>query len=301
MECDGQPVPRPELKKGGQIILHVRNFNDYIYTLQVRTTEKDRQVPATGLGDLLSAGQTLDVLNQIRQLSNVTDMQRLGGFGEPDKIRGEKDMEIAMEESWSAEAEALRSHFSTAFSQFQETEANLIRISEDIQLDIQSQQYNHFMQGEIARIKANPDLPPQDLQRIALEYMEQILDVDTQGDMDFQKLIARADIQGSIGQKIQNFRQETSRMRDHLSELAATTSLLRALAIPTSEKLDYGRTLEQARSRTSTFEQKAGDMEAQIQNLKNWDMRELAEIRYQYEEMKNHRFEKKSHSRRIRT
>ena len=74
-QIDGKAVAKAAVKKGQQVILHVLNYNDYIYDLELETEAEDFTVPASG-SPLFGGGSSGSALAQFRSLTGG-----MGGTG----------------------------------------------------------------------------------------------------------------------------------------------------------------------------------------------------------------------------
>lgn len=289
-QVNGQVVERPLLKKGNQLILHVQNYNDYIYKLKVDTKDTNYTIGNAGMeGSLMSGGNT-GVLSQLKgmlgtgtPLENMIDNSETGirdGFG--------TESTAVM----TSQMRDYQSQFQTAMSELTTLEKEVRDIDQDIEADVQGYEFNSFMQKEAISLRNNVDLPPNKIKELTMEYVEQILDLDKRKKFDLKDLFERQNLQADLKSKVEEYETEVGKMDRKLKEVQLLRATMLALEYPEVEKAKISLNVEAVEAKTKTLNVKVDTLKKQIPKLSNWNIKELASIRYLYEEMKEHQFEK---------
>lgn len=173
----------------------------------------------------------------------------------------------------------------------QSMEVEIATLGNNIEADLQSQELNTYMKEELDKLRTHPSLPPQKIKKLSMEYMERILEARPGTEYQLDDLLKRADVENSIGQKVSLYNQDIDRLNDELRRLESIKNIILALQeLNEVEQLELQNTYESARKRAEGYQEKAEQMRAALPQLKEWDVRELASIRYLYEEMVDHQF-----------
>lgn len=289
-QVNGQVVERPLLKKGNQLILHVQNYNDYIYKLKVDTKDTNYSISNSGMEGSLMGGGNTGVLSQLKgmlgtgaPLENMIDNSETGtrdGFG--------TESTTVM----TAQMRDYQSQFQTAMKELTTLEEEVRDIDQDIEADVQGYEFNSFMQEEAIALRNNVDLPPNKIKELTMEYVEQILDIDQRKKFDLKDLFERQNLQADLKSKVDDYEAEVNKMDRKLKEVQLLRATMLALDFPEAEKAKISLNVEAVEAKTKNLNVKVDTLKTQIPKLANWNIKELAQIRYLYEEMKEHQFEK---------
>ncbi len=288
---DGKRIAKPELKKGDQAILYVRNYNDYLYNLKVDTEHTDYSVPASGVEQMFSLGGSSDVLSQLK---NAAGGFGIPGFGLTGTDITDPNLGFGKSRDVSAEVKTTAEQFEAVLKSMETKEEELEMLSEDIEADIQLQQINTLAREELLLLRKNPNLSPKKIKKLSLEYMERILDTREGREPDLADLLQRADIKSSIAKSVTLYKQEVEALEPELAELNTTKEILLAFEeLTTADQKAFINAYERAERRIQSYREKVNEMEARLPEIKPWDMKEFLTIRNMYEEMKEHDFEQR--------
>ncbi len=288
---NGQPTKEAVLKKGEKAVLHVINYNDYIYDVRVNTSSRDYKIPSSGVGKIFSVGG--EGSGAFQQLKDAASNFGIPGFQiSENSISSDRDGAANAVEV-SAEVKRLSAQFTSILKDMRDIEEEIEDIGEDIETDIQSQEFNAFKAEEAASLRTNPNLSPKQIKKISLEYMEEILGVKGDKKFDLEDLFEKSDPKKIIGNQIKDYKTETERLEAEFTKLSTTNKLLAASQLPLSDQASFLSSFTAAENRKNSYQEKVEQMEEQIEQIGQWDIKELSKIRYLYEEMKEHKFEKK--------
>lgn len=287
----GKPVHKAELKKGAAAVLHLVNFNDYIYDVKISTTGENHSIPASGLKNIFAAGGGMNALQDLKDAA--------GSFGAPgfsldgNALTDERDGAVAYESAVSQEALRLGQKFKAVLQDMSEIEEEIEELGEDIETKIEGQQFSAFKREQVMSIKTNPNLAPNKIKTIAMEYMEGLLDIKSEQAFDLEKMYKRSAPENAVGGLIKSYQAETDRLEAKFTELNAINRLLGNYNLQPTDQISFLTAFTEAEKRKTAYHDKVAIMKAQMDQLEGMDIREFAAIYYLYEEMKDHDFEKK--------
>jgi hypothetical protein len=288
---NGQVVEKANLKKGARTVLHLINYNDYIYQVEVNTKTKNYNIPSSGAGKMFDLSGAGDAFSN---LQNAAGSFGASGFElGSNSLTNERDGAVEYESGVSLEAIQLSKKFENVLKEMADIEEEIEELAEDIETKLEDQQFAAFKKEEAQKLRTNPNLSANMIKQISLDYMQQILGVEAGEAFDLEKMFEKANPQNTIGAIIKDYKVETNRLETKFSELSTIAELLFAFKLAPTDQVSFESAFLQAEKRKSAYEEKVNTMEEQMQQIGKWDIREFSNIRYLYEEMKDHRFEKK--------
>lgn len=287
---NNRPVADAAVKKGQQVHVHIVDFNDYLYHVEIEESGTDYQIPQTETGSLFSAGGA----SGLASFKDILGQFGGPGFSIPDMPFQEKDREgfgtAENEESFSQELSDLSYAFENTLKSMQRKEVDLRDLEQDIELDIKSQELNAYLQEELRLLRFHPNLPPPKIKSLSLEYMRRILDVKPGQTYTLERLLDRARVENSIGDKVKSYKQQVEEIEQDFTNLRHFKELIVAIDAPATTTAFYQNTYGDAERRMEQYITQSDSMEAALPELSDWNIRELAAIRYLYEEMESHSF-----------
>lgn len=287
---DNKPVRNANLKKGQYAILHIVNYNDYIYKVDVKTQSKNYEIPSTGGGQLFNLKGMGDAFDQLKSAAGnfSTEGFQLGKNSMTDKNLGAAEYDNTA----SLEAIKLSKSFKTKLEALQLKEQSIQYLAIDIKEGISNQQSSTFKRQQIRKLRTNPNLSARKIKEISLAYMEQVLGVTPGREYSLNDLLKNEDPNQSIKALVEEYKEKTEALDDDFTELAVIAELLFAYKLDPTDQTTFKTAFETAQHRKETYVKTAKDMDDQLDKLATIDRNELAEINYLYLEMKDHRFEK---------
>lgn len=296
-QVNGQVIDQPIVRKGSRIILHVDNYNDYLYEVNVVTEEENYEVPSTNVTSLLfGGGPGGGGLNQIKSLLGggqgaVTDF--FGGEGtEEDFSMGFAGSE---DDDYNAEAVALEEafgNFSSVIEEIGEIEEEIEDVNKSLRSALTRAEHTNFMKEEVVKLKTNSSLAPNTIRGLMIEYLEQMLSLDQGRDFNLEDLIDLAKNQEIYGKQLSAYQLEIQRLEAKATEALELAQILRDLGLPEAPLINMDNTLDALATKTQTLHKNAGELQALLPTMESQNIASLADVRYLYEEVKDHRFAK---------
>ena len=267
------------VRKGKQVFLHIDNYNNYLYQLEIlRKTRpastKSNMGVSNLIGMLAPGGAALNPMDMLGTLSGTSESTDLLGmlnqYGYADNKQGQQ-------------IEAMRNQFSEANDEIVKIENSISRILEKLNEIQEVKRLRNLTLDEVTALKYNPNIPPVRIGELSLAYLEEILpDPDNApGKSDQQKLLTK--LQENSGRYIQQVQ-----ILGQLSEEAGTIS--------TSDPAirDFLILIKNTYTHTSLV---AENLKAQQESIAREIARDAskeftinAAIRQEYEEIKNNTF-----------
>ncbi|WP_273446774.1 hypothetical protein [Neolewinella agarilytica] len=292
-EFQGKVVSRPLLRKGGKIILHVTNYNDYLYELEVKTSEESYQVPSAGLGSMLLGGANSGTFDQLQGLlgtgGSVGNMFKSTSGGQGPLGMAGEDQDRAV----SAQAKEQLRKFKEVMKEVAEIEEEISEVDNALQRELEEKKHYAFMQGEVFRLKTNTTLAPNMIRSLTEEYLEKLLDLKPGRELDLDDLIKQSDGQRAFGDKLDRQEINIGHLEGKMTEAEGIVLLLNTLNLPAGEQKNVNNSFEALTAKTSQLNEQLQAFRAVVPSLQDRELAALTSLRYLYEEVKAHSFSKR--------
>jgi len=292
----GTEIKSPALKKGKRVALHVINYNDYLYDLSIKLEEKEIKIPSNGIGKIIDPSGSNQALKGLMSSASGLD----GDGIDQDGLEWAKDAQEGGGLSYGSEStkEQLSQDYINAVTKYSSTlermqskEADIVAQSSKIREKLNVFKVKQFMGQELAELKYNPHLNPEQIKRISLEYLEKVFEVDRPEDLTLDAIIEKSDVQKNMNREIKLYRSQINNLNRLLLMLEiAKDTLLKYEGMEQSARISIVTSYEKARERTVAYQEKALELETKSADLEDWNLQELMSVRYIYEEVKNHPF-----------
>lgn len=168
---DGKTIPHPQVKRGQQIWVHVMNYNNYLYEVELEVEEK-KNIVATKTGDgkqPTSSTGTNPLMGMLfggggMGLPGIPNLSGLSsGFGFADKSQQDKvQQRITILDQ---QVKALQSQVNSTIRSLDLTEKNMASLMDQVRLE-------QFAHDEIYRVRYDRFLHPDKIKFMASEYAE---------------------------------------------------------------------------------------------------------------------------------
>lgn len=191
---NGKPVAHPMVRKGNNVILHVSNYNNYLYDVEVKkptATDAMAQRSAAGflggaLGGSFNPLQLL--LGTSSPFSGVSSLLKglSGAFSNDDKslesgfVSTGQSNDIANKEQQERLAE-LKRHFSQFEAVWQNAEKkaqDISKVQKEMESHLQVIQMQAFAAEELERIRRIQQIEPRQIKQLSQRYMASIFGHD---------------------------------------------------------------------------------------------------------------------------
>lgn len=294
---NGRQINKPAVRKGSHVILHIDNFNNYLYGVTVKT-QQNRQ--STTFGKTLGAGPFppsggFNPLNLIfGAIGNTGGLNFPGfsidgdesGFASDDKAEQERQALIK-------ELQALETTFRKTQDVIKVLDEDLAAARQKIESTVESQQIQVLAADAINKIKYNPKLEPLQIKKLTLDYMTHVF-----GDADPKKLDLRELLQKTkTEESVVGLKQEYDKdLQQYATNVDAMKLGYIALQDP---KYDFDNSaVSQFRSSTQkyianvdknlqTYRSDAAMLDTAFTNLKGLSMDALMQLQADYITLKD--------------
>lgn len=226
MQAD-KAVSRPVVRKGDAVVLHVENYNNYLYDLQVKTSQTGTSVVRSNPVNLTSLLPFPDGVNPLKAifgagnplggLSGITGLLRnfikLPGDDDKGPILGwgtapkEEDASLtAAEKERRARMLEIEQHAIAYNKALQKTERraeSIVSLQKDMETALEALNFQAFAAAEVTRLRYNPQLEPHKIKELSQEYMVYIFGEEDPRNVALNELL---EIAGS-GNKLAELRR----------------------------------------------------------------------------------------------
>ena len=306
---NGKPVERPAVRKGNNVVLHVSDYNSYIYNLDIKSQSNHTStarssglnfsslLSITGLNPMkmmFGAGSPLSgipgVGNIIKSISNLTGNSDDQTFGFAAKPK-DKDADTPAERerrALLAEMEKRASAFDAAHRRLKLREDEIASIQKEMQTTLEAVQMQTFAAAELSRVRFNPELEPVQIKQLARDYMTRIFGEADPELLNLDQMLEKTSGAARLGVLKQNYQLALSKYVDEVNTAKVAGA---ALADP---KFDFpGSSIFEAKDEAeevttaasgnlSTFHGNMETLSARIGEVKTLDVKELSELRTAY-------------------
>lgn len=289
-QMNGKAVPQPAVKKGQQVILHVLNYNDYLYDLELETEAEDFNVPASG-SPFFGGGSSSSALAQFRSLTGGMGGT---GFGLDSTRIADQGSGMVDQANVSTATKAMARRFASHLKAMEDIEEEIQELSGYLNEELQSQAFQQIALDEVRQLRQHPGLSPKKIKALSMDYLKPVLGVRRDEPLNIGEVVRRTDQSSAIQKTVENYEQEVGQLQMELQKLEASRSVLfEAPDLPDTDRTALAVAYEAAALRVEAYEEKAQSVRQQLVGLEGLQLRELTELSYLYEEMQEHRFEQK--------
>lgn len=187
---NGQPIARPMVRKGNEVILHVSNYNNYLYNIEVKkpmATEAPAQRSAAGfLSDamggnfnplqlLLGASSPLSGVSSLLKgmsgnLSNDDESHESGfAFAQPATDRTD-----VVQQERLAELKRHTAQFESFWQNAEKRAQEISKVQKEMEAHLQIIQIQAFAAEELERIRHIQQIEPRQIRQLSQRYMQSI-------------------------------------------------------------------------------------------------------------------------------
>ncbi|NBC08823.1 MAG: hypothetical protein GVY26_16655, partial [Bacteroidetes bacterium] len=152
----GKAVKKPQLKKGQQAILHVINYNDYLYDLELQTEQEDYSIPSSGATSPFGGGGG----GLFAQLQGMAGGVPGTGFDMQGSNIGSDVEGWAETSQLSAQAKTVVQRYRSTLDQMKAHESEIQELADYLEDDLDAQRLSSMAYREVLRLRRNPELSP---------------------------------------------------------------------------------------------------------------------------------------------
>ena len=288
-EVNGKPTARASVKKGQEVTLHVLNYNDYIYDLELETESQDYNIPASG-GIFASFGNGGQGMSPFSSLAGGMG----GGFGLDSTQLAFEGSGMVDGANVSSGTKALARRFANHLKAMENIEEDIHELNGYLNAELESQAFQQIAFEEVTALRRHPGLPPETIKSLSMDYLKPILGIRRDEPLDIGAVVRRTDQPSALQSTVEDYEAEVGHLKSELQKLDATrTVLFEADDLPDADRIALAVAYESASLRVESYENAATNVRGALAGLESLQLKELTKLGYLYEEMKAHRFEQK--------
>ncbi|MEZ4935601.1 MAG: hypothetical protein R2788_26125 [Saprospiraceae bacterium] len=282
----GDTIHKPKARKGEQIVFHLQNFNNFLYEARVEGGKEDVQVSSGNGG----SGQLMPGLGSgsMSLFAGLVPFSGAAGTGlETTKDIGFGGSGFGADAEVMSQLNQLKISYDAALSEMFRTEKKLNFIQEDLDNYVEAKAVNRIVLAELARLKRNDRLQPQQIKSLSLEYLEKIFRTESASDITLSGLLEKSDAKAELRgyqQKLEEEAGEYDRSRNKVASIVAQLALFQ---IKDKEfgtwKNSAAEVLAQSEKIQQTIAENKSRLQQFVAEAKNDDIQRLAALRYEYE------------------
>lgn len=291
---NGKLTSEPNFRKGKPVKLHVVNYNDYLYDLSIELDENDVTVPSAGSGQMFQVGNK-NLLSDLMASAGSS-----GGSGSSvqsnvdwlsNNMEGGNNFATTEASAMAKTYSRLSSAYTSSLKEIIKKENRISTQTNAIESDITIFAENQFMVSEIEQLKYNPQLRPDQIKRLSLEYLNRVFDDQDPADLDLSEVIKKGNIKSTLNKKISRYKELVAELEKEILILGLIKDSLVTLPLPSAaEKQSLVVAYDKVKATADNYEKQVATMAEQAKGLKNWEIKDLMSVRYTYEELKSHPF-----------
>lgn len=208
-QMNGKAVPQPAVKKGQQVILHVLNYNDYLYDLELETEAEDFNVPASG-SPFFGGGSSSSALAQFRSLTGGMGGT---GFGLDSTRIADQGSGMVDQANVSTATKAMARRFASHLKAMEDIEEEIQELSGYLNEELQSQAFQQIALDEVRQLRQHPGLSPKKIQALSMDYLKPVLGVRRDEPLNIGEVVRRTDQSSAIQKTVENYEQEVGQLQ----------------------------------------------------------------------------------------
>lgn len=282
----GQEVRQPKVKKGSNVFLHIDNYNNYLYDVEIEVNDKMYEIGDNSqnlLGALSPGGISLSSFfgNMDSGIENGGD-EEFGGFGFGDNSA-----------AWQ-EINQLKVKFDNLAIEMGRTESQLRAIQQSVQEYQTAQEIKNLVVEEVRKIKYNPSFNPEQIKKLTTAYLKKGLEVNSITELDLDVLLTRNDQKTHLGEKLSALKNAHQKYSEQTKSLAAISVLLNEYSMSDEDFIQFKYTIDEIYNKAQVIENNANNQEVELEELleqaKSGNMDVLTAMHYEYEAIANNKF-----------
>lgn len=224
---NGKSVDRPSVRKGNSVVLHVTNYNNYLYDLAVQSEESLTTIAEGSTLDLDSLfGSTMGNPGELLfgtggvmgAIPRLLGLSKGSGAGTTAAEAERQERVAEMEKQVSA--------FNAAKERLEILDENIAQTQAALQQAMEAQQIQDFVVDELERLRFNPQLEPRQIKKLSQEYMARIFGETDPNQLDLSKVLQKADAGGAFGKLRQDYEKNVQKYDKDVQVLKTTGLVL---------------------------------------------------------------------------
>ena len=300
---NGKPTEKPTAKKGSTVLLHVENYNNYLYDVAVEVEKEEIPIASSNVSSIMgpiggSGAMPLNFLfkGSDQMLGAFKFFPSLSGNGLKEGSGFVKSEEEKAREAKVAQLKKLEAEFSKAKDNLFTLESELKTLQDQVQQKLTAQRLQAFAIDELSNIRYNQRLEPTQIKRISDEYLERIFLEKDPNKIEVEQILKIADAQTELPKSIQEYRTKAEKYAANTSTCELLMTDFRKFDFPESNLNEFRTAAEAflvvAKNKTQSHQENATMLEEKIPEIKTLDPKSISELRTTYLELNNNSFSK---------
>lgn len=290
---EGQEINTPKAKKGYEIYLHIENYNNYLYDLEVSVDDEIIEI----FNSNQSVGSSL-MNTPFSQMSISSFFGGLNsgagdGFDELDGVDFEGPGFAESNQQW-AQVNMLKQKFDRLTREMVQTENQLRSVQKGIQEYKDAQEVKHMVLEEVQKIKYNPALSPEQIKKLTTEYLKKGLEAKSVEEIDLDKILSLSDQKRHLIDKLEALEKGHRIYKKQVGNLTGISALLGGFGFADSEFVQFKETANEILENSKEIEQNLDsnkvELKMLINNAQKSDLTTLTQMRYEFEAMEANNF-----------
>lgn len=288
---EGNEIYKPKIRKGNNIFLHVENYNNYLYDLEVKVDNEPVDiVNGNQNGTNFFASSPLSSFNGFFGLlnsgigagfENLSDLD-FGGPGFGEKEEGRQQVDLAKQQ------------FDKVAREMVQTETQLRTIQHGIQNYKDALEVKHLVLEEVQKLKYNPTLKPEQIKKMSLEYLEKGLEIKPEENINLVKLISQNNQRGHLIEKLDLLEKGHRNYKQQIKKMGSVSALLEGFGFADNDFLKFQKTVDEVLENAQAAEQNLPAQKKELKTLiseaQKGDLELLTAMRYEYESVSSNTF-----------
>ena len=292
---DGVPTQKIRARKDEAITLKIKNYNNYLYKVSVKEENEDARVAPVMGGGMTGLMGSPGGASPFSMLSGMFNLPGGSGLSAPfgDFGGGIEDGDGFVTSDVSKTANALFSQFQKTVRLINDTEKDIGKIGRDMQRLAQAQQIKAIAAGEIEKLRYNPAIPPTQIKRLSMEYLETILG-DVSDLQDLGQLMEKTGAREELSLKLGDYLKFTEELAGYYDAVAWIRDSLGGIPISSPRFKEMQSSIAtfqgSGSSRIEQYRTTAASVAEVLPTMENYSLERLIQLRYILEELKANTF-----------
>jgi hypothetical protein len=283
---NGVSLNQPAVRKGGNVILHVENYNNYLFNVKVKSENGSSNVAngnpidlnglkagggGSPLGFLFGGGSPLGGMTDLFNISNGPG----SGFAGNDRDLSSNAVATTM------------SAFNLAVKRADARAEKIEVVQEKVQQMLEAQQIQAFAAQEIKRLRFNPSLSPQQIKQFTQEYISRIFGKVDPKQIDLPTVIERSNAQAGFSALTSEYEANVSKYGEEVTQMNRMLLQFDLLEDSQSEKLmslkeEANQVVAAATDNLSSYQENVQSLETKVASIQSLDTQALTDLRMDY-------------------
>ncbi len=307
-ESDGKVIKSPKVKKEANIFLHIENYNNYLYDLEVQANNQILQIPkGSGMSNIMGliggGANPMDLLSPGNFSSGAGEENwaptDTGTDNLEDLLNSNGSGMVSAGSTASAQAFQPGSVAAVAAQTMQEMaslETQFSEIERYVENFAERKEIRTIVLEEVQKIKYNENLHPDQVKRMSMDFLSNILEVDAEkkAKLNLDTIIRRGDDRHSLQNKLIELEAARSRYVTLKNELEASSGQLTQTGVFDTETAKLLSTIvkvnEQSPQVLTAVEDEVETIKGLYKQAGKADIQRMTSIWYEYEALANNSF-----------